>query len=395
VRATHSHERIQEVLLRAEARDPLAWLELAALLPIRQVGSAHDDIHPSRPAAADIEGSCLWLADRLGVRWGTLMLLHRIAKLSNGMITAAARAKLVASYALATRVEWLPPGSAVELLGVLGLVRVHIARKDPTFGRAPEEPAATTTDGPSSPEGALVCVLATSPPPPAGREERALVERYAVLSQPVPLARLPDADEVASLLEAEFPWLSELIERVRGDLLLAARLGSSHFRLPSLLIVGPSGVGKSRFARRLAETVGVPLGQVYAAGSSDNRALAGTGRGWSSATPCLPLTPILQHRIANPLILVDEVDKSGGSDRNGRLVETLLSMVDPTTARAWPDECLQVTADLLRVTWVLTANRGRPGAASSAHALPHRAGGAAATGRFRRDPEGRAAIAGC
>lgn len=59
---------------------------------------------------------------------------------------------------------------------------------------------------------------------------------------------------------------------------------------------------------------------------------------------------------ANPLIIVDEIDKAGGSDRNGDIRRTLLGMLEPETARRWFDECLQAHCDLSGVSLVLTAN---------------------------------------
>lgn len=58
----------------------------------------------------------------------------------------------------------------------------------------------------------------------------------------------------------------------------------------------------------------------------------------------------------NPVIVIGELEKAGGSDRNGRLHDTLLALLEPETAVAWPDECLQASRDLSQVSWVCTAN---------------------------------------
>ena len=74
-------------------------------------------------------------------------------------------------------------------------------------------------------------------------------------------------------------------ERIIGELVLASRLGRVHFHLPPIILVGRSGVGKSRLARRLAAYSAAAMAQISGAGSSDNRMLAGTARGWHSAQP--------------------------------------------------------------------------------------------------------------
>ena len=115
------------------------------------------------------------------------------------------------------------------------------------------------------------------------------------------------------------------------------------------------GCGKSFFAEKLADLLGGRLARMDAGGSSDNRMLAGTARGWGGAQPAYPLLAIARTGVANPLILLDEVDKARAS-HNGDLHATLLGMLDTKTARRWPDECLMSECDLSRVSWLMTAN---------------------------------------
>lgn len=192
--------------------------------------------------------------------------------------------------------------------------------------------------------------------PEGASDSKRLRERFAALLEPLPVVPLPEPDAVESALLVEAPWLSAATERVVGDLRLARMLGSRELRIRPLMLVGPPGVGKSRWVRRLAALVGAPFGVVAAGGSSDSRSLAGTASGWSSAQPSYPAMLLATRKHANAMILVDEIDKAGGSDRNGRLVDTLLSMVEPETARRWPDECLCSPVDLGGICWVATAN---------------------------------------
>ena len=92
------------------------------------------------------------------------------------------------------------------------------------------------------------------------------------------------------------------------------------------------------------------------AGSPDSIDLRGTSRGWSTAQPTAVLRVMRDHSIANPIILIDEADKAGQSNQNGRATDTLLGMIEPETGRAWHDECLCRDVDLRAVNWVLTAN---------------------------------------
>jgi ATP-dependent Lon protease len=122
------------------------------------------------------------------------------------------------------------------------------------------------------------------------------------------------------------------------------------------LLAGPPGTGKTRFAHRVAGLMGMGFGEISGAGSSDNRALQGTARGWSSASPSYVLHVIRQTRCTNPVILVDEIDKAAIGNTNGDIRSTLLAMLEPTTAKTWQDECLMASCNLSAVNWILTAN---------------------------------------
>jgi len=190
-----------------------------------------------------------------------------------------------------------------------------------------------------------------------GREGKHLATAYAKLTRPLPLAGSGmDADLVSSVLGTEFPWMGEAVDMVRGELALRQRAGAPWFRLRPMLLLGPTGVGKTRFARRLAQLAGTGYGEVSAAGASDNRSFQGTARGWSSAQPAYPLHVIRDSGTANPVIVLDEIDKASGS-HNGDVRHTLLGLLEGHTAAHWYDECLMGRCDLSGVSWILTANR--------------------------------------
>jgi hypothetical protein len=185
-------------------------------------------------------------------------------------------------------------------------------------------------------------------------------EQFKLLSSPVPLAPISCLDRCEEELVGEFPWLEAVIRAICSDLHALVQFGNHNFRLRPLLLVGPAGSGKTRLATRIAQCFNVPYRLLPVGGSSDNRALAGTARAWSSATPSLVLHTIADHFRGNPVIILDELDKVAESRHNGRIWDTLLAMTEQVTSSQWYDECLEVDCDLSAVSFVGTANSLAP-----------------------------------
>lgn len=137
---------------------------------------------------------------------------------------------------------------------------------------------------------------------------------------------------------------------------LAQRLGADGLRLRPLLLLGPAGTGKTRFLRRLGETMGAPTLFVPLAGANDNMLLKGTARGWSSARPGFLVEMMLERQCPNPMVILDEIDKIGLGRQNGRIWETLLTFLEPASSSRVLDEFLLGEVDYSAIGWLATAN---------------------------------------
>lgn len=171
-----------------------------------------------------------------------------------------------------------------------------------------------------------------------------------VVNVALPLVMVPPLQIVRSTLLFEFPYAAEVIDFALADL-----VGRITVHLGPLLFVGDPGGGKSRFARRLGELLGVNVWRTDAS-RADGAAFGGTDRRWSSAEPCHPFLAVAQGGIANPLILIDEVEKSATRNDYGRLWDCLLGFLELETSARYPDPALQTNLDLSHVSFIATAN---------------------------------------
>jgi len=208
------------------------------------------------------------------------------------------------------------------------------------------EPEAAQADAPP-PEGhVIVCPSAGL----AGRSRDVLRGYEHAIGAALPLVETPDVAPVRQALLREFPQAGAAIDEV-----LRWLLGRRYLHLGNILVEGPPGAGKSRFVRRLGEALGMGVYRVD--GSNDaGAAFGGTERRWHSTEPCRPFMAIARFGQANPLLLVDEVDKAPTRSDYGRLWDVMLQAMDPETAATFPDPCLQADLDLSWVSVICTAN---------------------------------------
>ena len=182
------------------------------------------------------------------------------------------------------------------------------------------------------------------------------VKRFAVLQDPLPLLPGTGLEDLREDLLHEFPWMPDLVGKVVDSQSLRMRGDSPWFALPPILLVGPPGTGKTRFAGRLAQRVGIPIHRINAAGRGGAVELLGHSPTYREAHPSAPVTAIANSGCANPFLLVDEVEKFGTADYNGDPRDALVAMLGKESARRFQDDNLRVEVDISQISFVFTAN---------------------------------------
>ncbi len=167
------------------------------------------------------------------------------------------------------------------------------------------------------------------------------------------------ADTIAAMLHEEMPWMAPATEYVWNSLRRSAQRREPATLRP-LILNGPPGIGKSVWARFVADALSVPHVDVDASKGGAGMALVGLESGWGSALAGRPIDLMLSRRIANPLVIVDEICKaqSATSTRGGNysFSDSLLSLLEPATAVKWECPYFRVKFDMSHISWILTSN---------------------------------------
>ncbi len=132
-------------------------------------------------------------------------------------------------------------------------------------------------------------------------------------------------------------------------------LDAGESRLDPILLVGPPGIGKTRFAHELAQRMDTRMAVYSAGGAQAAFQLCGSDSGWSNAKPGMVFDLLAHGDSAAPVLVIDEVDKIGTWSRENPS-NTLLDLTEPETARQYKDWCLQMTFDASKILVICTAN---------------------------------------
>ena len=195
--------------------------------------------------------------------------------------------------------------------------------------------------------------------PSSDRDDVKQLEQYEALRKPLKLISLPNLDGlkiIRTKLQDEFPWAKDAIAITMAEMFARKIHGSKRMGMQPILLAGLPGTGKTRFAQRLSELLGAPNTVINMSGMTDVKVLKGVTRGWASNRPSRIVEFIRQSQVANPLFILDEVDKAHGYANGGNPQDALLDLVEPGNAKRYSDIYLMTECDVSHALYILTAN---------------------------------------
>jgi ATP-dependent Lon protease len=192
---------------------------------------------------------------------------------------------------------------------------------------------------------------------PSGSPEAGQIRAYLQWLWSLPWEALSseDADlkQVEASLERDHLGMAKAKERIVEY--LAVRRLKHDLPGPALCLVGPPGTGKSSLGAAVARALHRPFVRISVSGSSDAGELCGVSRTLPGAQPGKIVRALREARVANPVLMIDGVDRLVG-EGGLEVAEVLLELLDPEANAHFNDHYIGIPIDLSHAVLLLCAN---------------------------------------
>lgn len=167
----------------------------------------------------------------------------------------------------------------------------------------------------------------------------------------------PSALPQMDALYDDLPNFDEVLDDVKRQLALVQD-SADGLEITPMLLLGQPGIGKTHFARKLAQLLGTGMGFVPMSSLTAGWILSGASSQWKGAKAGKVFETLVDGQYANPVMVIDEIDKAS-SDGAYDPLGALYSLLEHDTAGTFTDEFAEVAIDASQVIWIATANDER------------------------------------
>lgn len=193
---------------------------------------------------------------------------------------------------------------------------------------------------------------------PEASLEASLIMNYIQTLMNVPwFEKTEDNDSlenVQKILDEDHYGLTKVKKRIIEY--LAVKKATGTLKAPILCFYGPPGCGKTSLAKSIARALGRKFFKASLGGISDESEIRGHRRTYVGSMPGRIIQGMTRTGVTNPVFLLDEIDKVGGSNYRGDPASALLEVLDPEQNTAFNDNFIEEPYDLSNVLFIATAN---------------------------------------
>ena len=167
----------------------------------------------------------------------------------------------------------------------------------------------------------------------------------------------PSALPVMDELYDDLPNFADVLDDIKRQLSLCVT-SSDNLELAPILLLGDPGIGKTHFAKRISKLLGTGFGFISMSSLTAGWIIGGASSQWKNAKPGKVFETFLRGEYANPVMVIDEIDKSA-ADGTYDPLGALYSLLEHDTAAEFIDEFVEIPIDASDVVWIATANDAR------------------------------------